>query len=132
MVNGLPSMVTACWSAEERTCADRQAQAARQRISEDLIDVECIASRGAIIGFMSLTKFAPVLLVAFPSTAASRGLLPEPHTERTAGGSIFYNKNNSPQPLNAYLIELVDYPGSSNSLWQDRSEEHTSELQSLR
>ena len=37
------------------------------------------------------------------------------------GGSIFYIKNNSPEALTAYLIELVDYPGSSYSFWQDET-----------
>ena len=45
--------------------------------------------------------------------------LPELRVEPTAGGSIFYIKNGSAQPLTAYLIELVDYPGSYYSLWQD-------------
>jgi hypothetical protein len=70
---------------------------------------------------MSQTKFATVLFVALPAIAAAQMPLPELRTEPTAGGSIFYIKNNSPQPLNAYLIELVDYPGSSYSLWQDET-----------
>jgi hypothetical protein len=70
---------------------------------------------------MSQTKFATVLFVAFPAIAAAQMPLPELRTEPTAGGSIFYIRNNSPQPLNAYLIELVDYPGSSYSLWQDET-----------
>ena len=70
---------------------------------------------------MSPTKFATVLFVALPAIAAAQMPLPELRTEPTAGGSIFYIRNNSPQPLNAYLIELVDYPGSSYSLWQDET-----------
>src|ERR1039458_675989 len=70
---------------------------------------------------MSQTKFATVLFVAFPAIAAAQMPLPELRTEPTAGGSIFYIRNNSPQPLNVYLIELVDYPGSSYSLWQDET-----------
>src|ERR1035437_7675770 len=66
------------------------------------------------------TKFAAVMLVALPAIAAQMPL-PELRIEPTAGGSIFYIKNNSPQALNAYLIELVDYPGSSYSLWQDET-----------
>ena len=66
------------------------------------------------------TKFAAVLLVALPAIAAEIPL-PELRIEPTAGGSIFYIKNNSPQALNAYLIELVDYPGSSYSFWQDET-----------
>jgi hypothetical protein len=66
------------------------------------------------------TKFAAVLLLAIPAIAAEMPL-PELRIEPTAGGSIFYIKNNSPQALNAYLIELVDYPGSSYSFWQDET-----------
>ena len=66
------------------------------------------------------TKFAAVLLLALPGIAADAPL-PELRTEPTAAGSIFYIKNNSPEPLTAYLIELVGYPGSSYSLWQDET-----------
>lgn len=45
--------------------------------------------------------------------------LPELRVEATNGGSIFFIKNTVGQPLTAYLIELVDYPGSAFSLWQD-------------
>src|SRR5208337_3305065 len=69
---------------------------------------------------MSPAKFATVLFAALPVIAAQMPL-PELRTEPTAGGSIFYIRNNSPQPLNAYLIELVDYPGSSYALWQDET-----------
>ena len=65
-------------------------------------------------------KFAAVLLMALPAIAADTAL-PELRVEPTAGGSVFYVKNNSPQPLVAFLIELVDYPGSSYSLWQDET-----------
>jgi hypothetical protein len=66
------------------------------------------------------TKFAAVLLAAIPALAAQMPL-PELRIEPTAGGSIFHIKNNSPEALNAYLIELVDYPGSSYSFWQDET-----------
>ncbi len=56
-----------------------------------------------------------MLLSAFAHAAE----LPELRTEPTGGGSIFHVKNTSSQPLTAYLIELVGYPGSSYSLWQD-------------
>jgi hypothetical protein len=68
---------------------------------------------------MSLTKFAAVFLLALPAIAQMP--LPELRVEPTAGGSIFYIRNNSAQALNAYLIELVDYPGSSYSFWQDET-----------
>jgi hypothetical protein len=69
---------------------------------------------------MLSTRFATVLLVALPAIAAEMPL-PELRTEPTAGGSVFYIKNNSTQALSSYLIELVDYPGSSYSLWQDET-----------
>ena len=53
------------------------------------------------------------------AAAAAETPLPDLRIEPTAGGSIFYIRNGSTQPLTAYLIELVDYPGSSYSLWQD-------------
>jgi hypothetical protein len=65
------------------------------------------------------TKFAAVLLLAVPAIAQMP--LPELRTEATAGGSIFYIKNNSTEALSSYLIELVNYPGSSYSLWQDET-----------
>jgi hypothetical protein len=65
------------------------------------------------------TKFTAVFLLALPAIAQVP--LPELRIEPTAGGSIFYIKNNSAQALNAYLIELVDYPGSSYAFWQDET-----------
>jgi len=56
-----------------------------------------------------------LLLLALPAAAQ----LPDLRIEPTAGGSIFYIKNTAAQPLTGWLIELVDYPGSSYSLWQD-------------
>ena len=50
--------------------------------------------------------------------------LPELRIEPTAGGSFFYLKNAYTQPLTAYLIELVDYPGSSFAMWQDEIPGH--------
>ena len=61
-------------------------------------------------------KLAILPLLAMAAAAAE---LPDLRIEPTAGGSIFYVKNSSTQPLTGWLIELVDYPGSSFSLWQD-------------
>jgi hypothetical protein len=69
---------------------------------------------------MPTTRFAAVLLLGLPAIAAEMPL-PELRIEPTGGGSIFYIKNNSPVPLAAYLIELVGYPGSSYSFWQDET-----------
>jgi hypothetical protein len=65
------------------------------------------------------TKFAAALLLAIPVFAQMP--LPQLRIEPTAGGSVFYIKNNSPEALSAYLIELVDYPGSSYAFWQDET-----------
>lgn len=65
---------------------------------------------------MSLKTLASVLLLPLFAIAAQ---LPELRTEPIGGGSVFFVKNTSSQPLTAYLIELVNYPGSSYSLWQD-------------
>lgn len=56
------------------------------------------------------------------SAVAAEPPLPDLRIEPAAGGSVFYIKNVASQPLTAYLIELVDYPGSSYSLWQDELE----------
>jgi hypothetical protein len=45
--------------------------------------------------------------------------LPELRTEPIGGGSIFHVRNVASQPLTGFLIELVNYPGSSYSFWQD-------------
>jgi hypothetical protein len=65
---------------------------------------------------MSLKTLASVLLLPLLATAAR---LPELRTEPIGGGTVFFIKNTSSQPLTGYLIELVNYPGSSYSLWQD-------------
>jgi hypothetical protein len=64
---------------------------------------------------MSLKTLA-LLLLPLLATAAQ---LPELRTEPIGGGTVFLVKNTSAQPLTGYLIELVDYPGSSYSLWMD-------------
>jgi hypothetical protein len=65
---------------------------------------------------MSLKTFVPALLLPLLAAAAQ---LPELRTEPIGGGTVFFVKNTSSQPLTGYLIELVNYPGSSYSLWQD-------------
>jgi hypothetical protein len=68
---------------------------------------------------MSRAKLA-VLLVVLPVLMAQPPL-PGLRIEPTTGGSIFYVKNTASQPLTAYLIELVGYPGSSDSFWEDNN-----------
>src|SRR5438552_4570146 len=53
------------------------------------------------------------------SAAAAQQPLPELRVEPVAAGSVFFVRNGSAQPLTAFLIELVGYPGSSYTLWQD-------------
>lgn len=66
---------------------------------------------------MTLRTVAVTLLLAASAFAAQP--LPELRTEATNGGSIFYVKNTGSQPLTAFVIELVNYPGSSYTLWED-------------
>jgi hypothetical protein len=66
---------------------------------------------------MFLKAIAPALLLVL--SAGAQAPLPELRTEPTDGGSIFHIHNTASQPLTGYLIELVNYPGSSYSLWQD-------------
>ena len=66
---------------------------------------------------MLLKSIPLALLLVFSAEAQSP--LPELRTEPTDGGSIFRIHNTGSQPLTAFLIELVNYPGSSYSLWQD-------------
>jgi hypothetical protein len=62
--------------------------------------------------------FAAVFLLTLASLAAEQPL-PELRVEPTGGGTFFHIRNVSSQPLTAFLIELVDYPGSFYALWQD-------------
>ena len=66
---------------------------------------------------MTPRTLAIALLLAASAFAAQP--LPELRTEATNGGSIFYVKNTGSQPLTAFVIELVNYPGSSYTLWED-------------
>jgi hypothetical protein len=67
---------------------------------------------------MSLKIIAATFLLVLPA-ASAQALLPKLRVEPTTGGSIFYVQNVSTQPLTAYVIELVDYPGSFFAFWQD-------------
>ena len=69
---------------------------------------------------MSLRTFASAILFILPAAAAEMPL-PELRIEPANGGSILFVKNVSPQPLTAFLIELVDYPGSGFAMVQDES-----------
>src|SRR5436305_11001727 len=52
-------------------------------------------------------------------TVSAAQPLPELRVEPTPGGSVLTVKNGGTEPLTAFLIELVDYPGSYYALWQD-------------
>ena len=65
---------------------------------------------------MLFPKLAATVLLAVAAIAAEAPL-PVLRIEPATGGSVFFVKNTSAQPLTAYLIELVNYPGSSYSLW---------------
>jgi hypothetical protein len=65
---------------------------------------------------MRFKLLAAALVTAALAAAAE---LPVLRTEATDGGSIFFVKNTASEPLTAYLIELVDYPGSYYALFQD-------------
>ena len=67
---------------------------------------------------MLLTRFAATLLLALPILAAD-ATLPELKVEPIDAGSVMTVKNAYSQPLAAFIIELVDYPGSTYSLIDD-------------
>jgi hypothetical protein len=71
-----------------------------------------------IMDLMSIQTLAATFLLAL-SAAGAEPPLPKLRIEPTAGGSIFYVKNVASQPLTAYVIELVDYPGSFFLLFED-------------
>jgi hypothetical protein len=63
-------------------------------------------------------KFAIPLILAVSASAAEVPL-PQLRIEPSGGGSIIHIRNVYSQPLSAFLLELVDYPGSSFSYSQD-------------
>ena len=65
---------------------------------------------------MTLKTFAATLVLTLSATGAQ---LPELRIEATVGASVFHIKNVASQPLTAYLVELVGYPGSAFALVQD-------------
>jgi hypothetical protein len=62
-------------------------------------------------------KPAIVFLAALPLAAAPP--LPGLRVEAAPAGSVIFVRNVYSQPLTAFIIELVDYPGSSFSRWAD-------------
>jgi hypothetical protein len=58
-------------------------------------------------------------IVAAAVWTAAAQPAPEVRVEAVDAGSIIYVKNTAPQPLTAFLVELVGYPGSSFALAQE-------------
>lgn len=69
---------------------------------------------------MKLSTLACAALLAL-SSATAQTALPELKIEAIDAGSAFVVRNGASQPLTAYLIELVDYPGSFYALYVDNS-----------
>ena len=61
---------------------------------------------------MSPAKWIVSLVLAL-STVAAQPPLPDLRVEAVTAGSVFYVRNTHSQPLTAFRIELVGYPGSS-------------------
>jgi len=68
---------------------------------------------------MQTARFLAGVFAAALVAHAADAPLPSLRTEARPGGSIFFVQNPSTQPLTAFLIELVDYPGSNYYYWQD-------------
>lgn len=67
----------------------------------------------------SSSKYAAVLVLWLSPLATAQVPVPDLHIEPIGGGTAFTVKNTASQPLTAYFIELVGYPGSSYVLIQD-------------
>jgi hypothetical protein len=67
---------------------------------------------------MLLLRSALVLCAAAAALTA-QAPIPGLRVEAVDAGSILYVKNRAAQPLTAFLIELVDYPGSSFTYLHD-------------
>ena len=67
---------------------------------------------------MSFRKIAAAALLTL-ATAIAQAPLPALRIEPTSGGSVLYIKNTYTQPLTAYMIEMLDYPGSYYVLFED-------------
>src|SRR5258708_5936562 len=67
---------------------------------------------------MTLAKWTATLALSLSGLTAQQPV-PDLRIEPIAGGSVFFVRNTSSQPLTAFMIELVNYPGSSYALWRD-------------
>ncbi len=66
---------------------------------------------------MPLVRLVIILLAALALSA--QATLPELKVDATDGGSALVVRNTSTQPLTAYFIELVGYPGSTFSFYKE-------------
>lgn len=64
-------------------------------------------------------RILAVVLLASLMAMGAEASLPELKVEAIDGGSVLRVRNPASQPLVAYLIELVGYPGSYYSMWRD-------------
>jgi hypothetical protein len=67
---------------------------------------------------MQISRSLATLLLAIPALAADAPL-PDLKVEPTGGGSLLTVKNTYSQPLAAFVIELVNYPGGTFSFVRD-------------
>jgi hypothetical protein len=71
-----------------------------------------------IMAFGMLLRVVFLLTIALAVLPAD-GPLPKLQSEPTENGSLIRIRNVGSQPLTAYLIEIVDYPGNEFALLQD-------------
>lgn len=66
-----------------------------------------------------ILALATIAIFVFVPASQAQAPLPELTIQATNGGSVLHIRNPHSAVVSAFLIELVDYPGSSFSLWQD-------------
>ncbi len=66
-----------------------------------------------------ILALAAIAFFGFVPALRAQAPLPELTIQATDGGSVLHIRNAHGAVVTAFLIELVDYPGSSFSLWQD-------------
>jgi hypothetical protein len=66
---------------------------------------------------MQLFRFVAAALAA--AAALAQAPLPALRVEAIDAGTVLHVKNTAAKPLTAFLVEMVDYPGSSFTYWFD-------------
>lgn len=69
---------------------------------------------------MSPKTLAALLLVTL-AVCSAQSKLPELKVDASDGGSVLRVHNTASQPVVAFMIELVNYPGSWFAFWQDET-----------